>query len=481
MAEILKAKEPGRNTPRGGVDNVDNVPGNFQVISLTLQNSKGGSAKDIRNLIDSFSITEELFSPVVTFTATIRDTERFFETFPIVGQERLVVNIKKTDDNTNIRHIFYVKEYPNFERTLDFPSVQIYTIVAISQFAYTSNLFTICRAIKGNVVDNIKKIFTDDLNLNNVVSESSGDTKCKSEFEGVITIQNPLKAAEWLRSRAFDADGSPFFMYSKISSKQSSSIYLHSWKYISKTDIYKRYYYRQFIKGEPGSEDVYIQEMSRILTMKSNLKLDRLGLAKQGAYASRLNVTDYAAKAFYTRDYDSTATDGVISSSSNANTGWKSLYYKVSTPKGKKTKQLHELPTASISAIQINTAKTDGSKGNSTTAALLENALFAKSFLANMTEANHEISVYGDPQLNPGVKIHLTIPQNIRDATTATVDESMSGEYIITVSSHTFIDGIYINRLKLVKNTLAVGKTSSGITTSSSQGKLSETLLERIF
>lgn len=478
MAEILKAKELGRNTPKGGLDNESKVPGHFRIVSLKFQNSDGSKSVDIRNLVETFSITEELFSPVVTFTATIRDTERFFETFPIVGQEKLEVDIKKVDDNTNIKHSFYVKEYPNFVRTLDFPATQIYTLVAISQFAYTSNLFTICRAIKGNVVDNIKKIYTDDLGVSKVESEGSGDTKCKSEFEGIITIQNPLKAAEWLRSRAFDADGSPFFMYNKISS-DTDTVYLHSWKYISKQEEYKRYYYRQLIKGEPGSEDVYIQEMSRIVSMKSNLKLDRLGLAKQGAYASRLNVTDYAAKAFYTRDYDSTASDSIASSGKK--TDWTSNSYKVSSSKGKKSKKLHELPTASISGIQVNTAKESGSKGNSTTSALLENALFAKSFLANMTEANHEISVYGDPKLNPGVKIYLVIPQNIKQPEGDTIDESMSGEYIITVSSHVFIDGIYINRLKLVRNTLAVGKTSAGTITNSSQGKLTESLWERIF
>lgn len=464
MADDDVKNKPSRNTPKGDESSVY-IPGNFKIITMKLTDADGNNTEDIENIVDSFSITEELFSPVVTFTATIRDTNNFFEKFPIVGQERLTVNIKKIDpidssNDINLNHIFYVKEYPNFVRTLDFPATQIYTLVAISDFAYASNLFTICRSIKGNPVDNISKILKDDLGLTTVETDS-GSTKCKSDFEGIITIQTPLTAAEWLRSRCFDSEGSPFFMYNKLSKKKT--ICLHSWNYFSKKSSYKDYYYRQIIKEKPGSVEAYKAETSRILSMKSNIRLDRLDLAKQGAYASRLNVTDYASKAFYTKDFNAkTGTDTSVE--------FKSHYYKVSSKSGTSRKQLPELPNASITGLQINTAKVGSEKGNSTTTALLDNAMFAKSFLANMNSANHEISVYGDVRLNPGVKINLTIPQAIKLPDGDTIDKSLSGDYIITVSSHTFIEGIYINRLKLVKNIFPTGKTSSGSITSSSSG-----------
>jgi hypothetical protein len=474
MATIIQPTEFGKNTPKiNDGSSSGKIPGNFKIISFVMQNVKGETA-DIRNLLDNFSITEELFSPVITLTATIRDSINFFEDFGIVGQERIVVNIKKLDAGNstkeNINHVFYVKEYPNFNRTLDFPATQIYTLVAISSFAYTSNLFTICRAIKGNVIDNLKKIYTDDLNIKTVVTDS-GNTKCSSEFDGIITIQTPLSAADWLRSRAFDSEGSPFFMYSRVNKKDT--IYLHSWRYLAHEDEYRKYYYRQRLEKTPGTEEAYEEQTTRILSMKSNLRLDKLSLSKQGAYASRLNVIDYATKAFYTRDYSASEGNSTVVDSS---------YYKIKNSNGQAaTKQLDETPNASISALQINTAKPEGGKANSTTAALLDNALYAKSFLANMNEANHEISVYGDPNLNPGKKINLTIPKAIKEPTSATVDEALSGDYIITVSSHVFIEGIYINRLKLVKNVLATGKTSSGTITSSSQGNTNKSFLKSIF
>ena len=77
--------------------------------------------------------------------------------------------------------------------------------------------------------------------------------------------------------------------------------------------------------------------------------------------------------------------------------------------------------------------------------------------------------------------INLTIPKAIKEPTTATIDQSLSGDYIITVSSHVFTEGIYINRLKLVKNVLATGKTSSGNITSTSQGTTDSSSIKSFF
>jgi hypothetical protein len=160
---------PRRNTPKIGF-----APGGFEIKSITMTNS-GGATRDIRNLLESFAITEELFSPVVTFNGLFRDDKNFFSDFSISGQEIIDVNISKTittglnekgetasstNSTTNeIKLKFYVKEYPNYTRTLDFPSVQTYSVIAISDFAYINNLKKISKSIKGNVAKNIQDIF----------------------------------------------------------------------------------------------------------------------------------------------------------------------------------------------------------------------------------------------------------------------------------------------------------------------------------
>lgn len=489
---------PTRNTPKIGF-----APGAFELKSIVMTNS-GGATRDLRNLLDSFVITEELFSPVVTFTGSFRDDQNFFSNFSISGQEIIDIKISKTittglnekgeaatstrSSTNEINLKFYVKEYPNYTRTLDFPSVQTYTVTAISDFAYLNNLKKISKSIKGNVAKNIQEIFSTEL-----YREVQIRGRCASEFDGIITIQPPLKALDWLRRRAFDNSGSPFFLYSTIS-EPNGKITLASWKEISAGSSLFTYKYRQRIVNEPGTQAAYDEELSRILDMRSQLKLDRLEMANNGAYANKTYITDYALKTYTNKEFDlktkSKADPNYSNKSQEAKAtlagynsyqdykaaGWKwnkpnvtnndkvtdsfkSLEYKINSQNAKGL-TMYQTYDASQSFIQINTASADGALPNSTTGPVQDNINFAKSFFALMNEANHSITVYGDLRLNPGKKIKLKIPQAIRKEYTESSpddDSSLSGEYIITVASHIFREGIYTTQMKLVKNNLPKG------------------------
>jgi hypothetical protein len=487
-----------RNTPKIGF-----APGGFELKSMVMTNS-GGATRDIRNLLESFVITEELFSPVVTFTGLFRDEQSFFSNFSISGQEIIDVKISKTittglnekgesasstkSATNEISLKFYVKEYPNYTRTLDFPSVQTYGVIAVSDFAYLNNLKKISKSIKGNVAKNIQDIFSTEL-----YREVKIRGRCSSEFDGIITIQPPLKALDWLRRRAFDDSGSPFFLYSTISDP-SGKITLASWKEISAGTSLFTYKYRQLIKNEPGTQAAYDEELSRILDMKSELGLDQLKMANAGAYSNKTYITDYAQKLYTNKEFDlktksksnpnyknkSIDAKATLAGYDNAQDykkagykwnkpnvtnnekttdAFKSLEYKINS-QGSKGLTLYETYDASQSFIQINSASADGALPNSTTGPVQDNINFAKSFFALMNQTKHSITVYGDLRLNPGKKIKLKVPQAIRKEYTESSpddDSSISGEYIITVASHVFKEGIYTSQLKLVKDSLPKG------------------------
>ena len=446
MATTSNANNPAINTPKTGYagDNSGvKTPGAFKVVNMVMINSKG-KTKDLKalNLVDSFTITTELFSPVVTFTATIRDNENFIDTFDICGQEIIEVEIDPVNIGKAIIQTFYVKEYVNYTKTLDFPNTQIYSLVAISEFAYRSSLMNICRPVdkEKTVAQNIETIFIDDLSL----KEFAVDGDVSTKFEGIINIQRPLKAAEWLRSRCFEEDGSPFFLYSDVT--QQGKVYLSSWKSLNNAPVlYKKpknsFRYRQQSEKTPGTAEHTREERSRILSMSSNIKFDRLASANAGAYASRLNVTDYASKAYYTLDFKTKATKD-----------WTPQKYKIKNREGvEETKPMHEISSANIASIQINTAINPDGKGNSVTAALYPNISKGNAFIARLNEINHEIVVYGDSALNPGVKIDLEVPKALRDRTEYVEDPVVSGTFMITVAAHVFSNGIYTNKLKLVR------------------------------
>lgn len=451
MATTSNANNPAINTPKTGYagDNSGvKTPGAFEIKRLIMTNSKGVK-KDLKalNLVDSFTITTELFSPVVTFTATIRDNENFIDDkeFDICGQETIEIEIDPLIAGDAIKQTFYVKEYVNYTKTLDFPNTQIYSLVAISEFAYRSSLMNICRVVDKNqtVAENIKTIFIEDLGFNKKDGFNvDGDVSTK--FEGIINIQRPLKAAEWLRSRCFEENGSPFFLHSNIT--QPKRIFLSSWKSLSAGAIVATYKYRQQSEEIPGTTKHTIEERSRILSMSSNIKFDRLASANAGAYASRLNVTDYAAKTYYTLDFKSKATKD-----------WTPQKYKIKNREGAIVEDatMHNIPSANTASVHINTAINPDGKGNSVTNALYPNISIANAFIARLNEINHEIVVYGDTAFNPGVKLKLQIPKTLRERTIGqgkdNLDPVVSGEFMIVVAAHVFSNGIYTNKLKLVR------------------------------
>jgi len=116
MASNKTSKTHTKNTPKVGYSDQStiNLPGAFEVKKMTLIASDG-KTKDIRSLVESFTITTELFSPVITFSASLRDTEDLFSNkdFVICGQENIEVEIwpgtEKSKQGDLIKHTFSLK------------------------------------------------------------------------------------------------------------------------------------------------------------------------------------------------------------------------------------------------------------------------------------------------------------------------------------------------------------------------------------
>jgi flagellum-specific peptidoglycan hydrolase FlgJ len=441
-----------KNTPKIGYSDQPNVklPGAFEVEKFDIIDSQG-VRKDIRSLVESFTITSELFSPVLTLSASLRDTEKLFEPvdgkqLQIYGQENIEIKIKPGIGDA-IEHTFSVKEYPTLVRTLDFPHTQIYTLLAISEFAYRSSLMNICRVLDdGKSLDkNIETIFKDDLGLKEFNVEGDIETK----FKGIINIQRPLQAAEWLRSRCFTENGSPFFLYSNTT--RPGEIFLSSWSNLSgKTSpIVAKYVFKPFIKEEPGTAEHTTAERNRLLSMTSSIKLDRLKASNAGAYASRYNVIDFSSKAFYVLDFNGKETSD-----------WKPRKYNIKDRSGNsQSATMHTIASSNVVSVHVNRGISETGDGNS--GGVAYNSITAcerylppsRALYARLNEVNHDIVVYGDTAMQPGVKINLKVPKPKleNDRAESEIDELASGDYVILVASSIFSNGIHTNKLKVAK------------------------------
>lgn len=445
---------PYRNTPRGiGADGTPDVPSTYEVVKLDCI-SQSGAVFDISPIVVSMTITEELYSPIIVLNLRIRDNINFFEDFAINGQERIEVKLKRfrsKGESTEIDLSFNVKEYPNFQKTAAEPNIQEYNVIAVSEFAYKSMLSRISRSVKGNPIDNISKIFVDDLGV-----QTNVKGVCVSTFDGIVTIQSPLKAVEWLRTKAFDYASAPFFVYSCIS---SPNIQIASLSDLWAGPVFRTFQYRQHIANVPGTENFFNENAIRVLDMNSSMKLDKLRQATNGGFANKTTVTDYATKTFTEIVFDYSNDDAVKFLSPNKTPAFSAASLFDFGAKKSSSFSLNNLGDASITNLSTNSSA--NYKGNSNASGVIEtNISRAKSYYANLEGVSHNIQVYGDFDLNPGTHIKIEIPKAVNvdsydirmGGSPGELDKSLSGDYLVAVAAHSFKDGLYSCKIKIIKD-----------------------------
>ena len=267
--------------------------------------NKEGRSKDIQKIVTSLIIVEEIYSPLLTARIRIRDNENFFDDFKLSGQEIVKVSINYLSDAEanakDVEYEFVVKDYPLFDKTTESINVQEYEIDLVSSYAYLSRLQQISLGVAGNPVDNIEEIFK--TYLGNPTFEYKKDNPCETDdLKAVITQQTPLQAVEFLKGTCYDADYSPFFIYTTLqdSAETGTKIIARSWSNIIGKDnpVYDPlgedvpYSLRPFEREEPGTEEYRKRLKTKIIRFKSNIKMNKLSQAVAGGIGSVTEVVD---------------------------------------------------------------------------------------------------------------------------------------------------------------------------------------------
>ena len=70
-----------------------------------------------------------------------------------------------------------------------------------------------------------------------------------------------------------------------------------------------------------------------------------------------------------------------------------------------------------------------------------------------MESAVHEIGVYGDPNLSAAKKIFIKIPKAVDTRLrNPGIDNSLTAVYIISTTFHIFENGVYTNKLRIIRD-----------------------------
>jgi hypothetical protein len=472
MAEYTK------NSPK--VLNADGkplVPGTYEIEKIALKRADLARELDITRLITDMTITEELFSPVMVVKMTVSDTanseDKIFKTYSeyFQGHEVIEISLRFIDinDSKTIKFECGVRDYSDFELDNEGLYTGTFVITAVDNFAILSRFQQISFGVgqphddskRGKTtIEHIALIFKKYLKLNDSsfdYSTSFVNTICDTRIRAVIPYCTPLQAIEWLRLKSFDKDKSPFFVYgifNNLNNKPIRKIMMKSWNWLINRNLNQPY--RKFVKkynDETYSDDNsrYNFEKQRLLEFTTDTTKNELNKFLQGEYNTIVKTIDYAGGVF---DYDDNV--GYVPSLEQSLTNTLTIQqYKNRFDKNKRLRDSY-IETLKLSSRDIaiyepaivshKSQPLYDNSGDLTDATQIRNwhSRTARFFSTKIDNEQSEIVVYGDINLNPGKILEIIVDKD-------SIKSSRNSFYIIIASVHSFVDGRYINRLRIVQ------------------------------
>jgi len=419
------------------------VPSAYLVNSISLTNHKGETF-DIQHLITEFSIKESIYSPTLVASFNVKDGTNLIEFHSLIGQERITIDITKTDDD-NVKELklsFIITEYPLYSKQNN-DQLQVFTFSAISEHAYLSRISKISRAYDGNTTDIIKNILTNDCKI---LEENLNVIQSNSACKGVYPYQQPLQVVKRLLDISSNNVQSPYYMFETIDGLFNV---LPLSEMLNQTPFSDYVKSKEYSASPMGKED-YNERRKKILSITSDLKLGTVFQMAGGAYASETNTLDIATKSYTTKPYQYTE------------------HFKAGEPKNLSEtftvneKPLQDYTKSYINYVSQNSLSFDGETKHNLNSERSQNGSLIQAHNELLDTLTHDIDLYGDLDLTAGTLITLTLPKAISPDAKKTLgytqkdstDEYLSGAYLITSTKHTFKGGKYYIKARVKKDTL---------------------------
>ena len=442
----------GRNMAQGGVKAL--TPSGFKINRIEIQRHDGEvkANRDIAPLITDFEITESLYSSTIIARFDVKDGANLVEEFPLIGQEKLIVEIEREEHETGIvKEIFLnmvITEYPLFNRPEDIPNLSVYKFVAVSEHAYTAGFLKLSRAFNKNFRDEIKQIFIEDLKFDK--DKIIEGTKVATKANGIIPNLPPLNAIEYFRARSCDSDGAPLFVYQTL----DGSLHLKTLTDLITGDLYGIYRDSKHFKTEAFTLADYKERQSKLVDITSRLGFGRVFQAQRGAFASRLDTVDLSTKTFTTNPYTYDIEDKTLNKRKPYSTS-----FTINDIGIEKYYDSHN------DYVSVN-SKAYGDSVFNANHLRVKHEQKQRAYLEGFETMTHDIELYGDFSLNPGKRIEIRIPKAVdpesQSKTTNSdkeevLDLLLSGYYIVTGVQHKFKNDEYFLTAKIKRDSFELG------------------------
>jgi hypothetical protein len=406
-----------------------------------------GRKVEITKLIVNLMITESIFSPFITGTVVLVDTTALAESFPLVGEELLVIDMETpgTNDSTRREYMFHLYKMENREN-ITMKKVQL-KLHFMSIEATVDMNTKISQTFRGKISDTVKKLIKETpglISYKKIIVEDTNNQEVHTS-----NFWSPVENIYYLTNRALNDKNNPGYVFFE----NAEGFIFASLDALN--DIAPIQYF---------SKDQNSRKIQNTDGVKTEIPptVPNTGQTRESLATEYGKILDMSTPVFY--DYVDRLQDGMYGGSIyNYDIQTKRLNYMVRIAKDDYKKvQLQEHEAISDSLVfnptsQLETQVIHRNLYNDSPWLPIDSGLRRMSLLKRTEILKTNIEVFGRLDYTVGRTVDLTIYSDrpLQKGDTESVDQILSGRYLITGLTHEITGDKHTCYMELCKDSVA--------------------------
>jgi hypothetical protein len=399
--------------------------------------TSGGLRQDIAAQVIAIAVHEDIFSPFISGSLTVRESFDLVNLFPFVGEEMVEIEIvtPTLDENKNIRGIFYI--YKMTDRVLLGDKLVAYVLHFISPEAIIDLNKKISKVYSGKPEEVIKSLLTDNVNGLQTKKEIFVEPTDK-QIKFISNFWSPSKCINWVTDSAVNKNDVPNYVFFENR---------YGFYFISLDTLYANGLYQSFTKDGytrdslPGGGDArnVEEDFRRIDEITIPVGYDYMSKIRGGMYSSKLVSYDLNRKIYNSKNYNI-----------------RDKYEKINHLNPNKL--IGDNAIFRANSLILNYPR-DNANFSGFDDATNYKYVQERISLMNLAEASKiEITVPGRSDYTVGQKVSVTLnkiqPVSKEDDNQDIVDKMFSGFYIISAINHYVTRERHECHMELIKDSL---------------------------
>ena len=271
------------------------------IVSYIKGESNEPTTLDIRSIIQSIEVTEDILNHCIMGRITVIDGQDFRSVLPITGLEKLELsfNTPGMQGINAVRgegfpfHIYKIDAMAPME-----PRVQVYNIYFTSREMFYNNMKRVSQAYAGPIEEGVNNILRNRDYLNS--SKKLYYEPTKSNEKHVIPNLRPFNAIRHLGSQAqsLNYDNAGYLFYENSNGFHFRSIEsLLALSGTARPTIFRYNYQPQNIRDDLGNKNV-VEDLKTVLRYEFDRPVNSLAMLSEGMYGNKLITHDNFNKTF---------------------------------------------------------------------------------------------------------------------------------------------------------------------------------------